>query len=56
MKLDNFRLIDEVRQRRALWDSTMQLGVRKDVGALQWQEVANKMELDGKQNESCFII
>ncbi|EDW63995.1 uncharacterized protein [Drosophila virilis] len=46
MKLDNFRLIVEVGQRRALWDSTMQLSIRKDVGALQWQEVANIMQMD----------
>ncbi|EDW11108.1 uncharacterized protein LOC6575657 [Drosophila mojavensis] len=46
MKLDNFRLIDEVRKRRALWDSTMHYCARKDVGPLQWQEVASQMNLD----------
>lgn len=56
MKLDNFRLIDEVRKRRALWDSTMQFCARKDVGALQWQEVANKMDMDGEQNESSYMF
>ncbi|KAH8409423.1 hypothetical protein KR222_003791 [Zaprionus bogoriensis] len=45
MKLDNFRLSVEVGQRRALWDSTMQLAARKDVAAMQWQEVADVMQM-----------
>ncbi|KAH8271754.1 hypothetical protein KR044_004140 [Drosophila immigrans] len=46
MKVDNFRLIVEVGRRRALWDSTMQLSQRKDVGSLQWDEVASIMQID----------
>ncbi|XP_034473228.1 uncharacterized protein LOC117780707 isoform X2 [Drosophila innubila] len=46
MKLDNFRLIVEVQKRRALWDSTMHLAIRKDACTLQWQEVADLMQID----------
>ncbi|KAM8715284.1 hypothetical protein ACLKA7_002351 [Drosophila subpalustris] len=46
MKLDNFRLIAEVEKRRALWDSTMHLALRKDACTLQWQEVADIMQID----------
>ncbi|XP_062134351.1 uncharacterized protein LOC133844406 [Drosophila sulfurigaster albostrigata] len=46
MKLDNYRLIVEVGRRRALWDSTMQLSQRKDVGNMQWDEVASIMGTD----------
>lgn len=48
MKLDNFRLIAEVEQRRALWDSYMSMAARKDVGGKQWQEVADIMQVDGE--------
>ncbi|KAH8377042.1 hypothetical protein KR093_002941 [Drosophila rubida] len=46
MKLDNYRLIVEVGRRRALWDSTMHLSQRKDVGSFLWDEVASIMQAD----------
>lgn len=48
MKLDNLRLISEVEQRRALWDSYMNMTARKDIGGKQWKEVSDIMQLDGK--------
>lgn len=46
MKLDNFRLIVEVARRQALWDSTMQACLRKDMCRVLWPEVADIMQLD----------
>ncbi|ALC39421.1 CG11723 [Drosophila busckii] len=46
MKLDNFQLIAEVRQRRVLWDTTVSLTLRKDHFSPQWQEVAYIMQHD----------
>lgn len=56
MKLDNFRLITEVEQRRALWDSYMSMTARKDIGGQQWKEVSDIMQLDGKINIICTLF
>lgn len=56
MKLDNFRLITEVEQRRALWDSYMSMTARKDIGGKQWKEVSDIMQLDGKIKITLHIL
>ncbi|XP_030384213.1 uncharacterized protein LOC115631562 [Scaptodrosophila lebanonensis] len=45
-RIDNFQLIAEVFKRQALWDTQISMTSRKDICGLQWQEVADIMNMD----------
>lgn len=43
MEVDNLKLLSEVQKRQALWTKS------KDYNEMQWQEVANALNMGGKE-------